>query len=103
MGPLSVGASIPVRAVKYDGTIVEGTGEVFRIREDKSSSDPRDPGYYDVIAKYVSGNMTYYTPVARIGKQAEEKGCAGSIGIAGAVTGGLILALSALIVIKKKT
>ena len=103
MGPLSVGASIPVRAVKYDGTIVEGTGEVFRIREDKSSSDPRDPGYYDVIAKYVSGNMTYYTPVARIGKQTEEKGCAGSIGIAGAVTGGLILALSALIVIKKKT
>lgn len=102
MDPLSVGASIPVQAVKYDGTVVEGTGEVFRIREDKSSSDPRDPGYYDVIAKYVSGNMTYYTPVCRIGKQTEEKGCAGVIGIAGALAGGLILIASAAIVLARK-
>lgn len=101
--PLSVGASIPVQAVKYDGTVVEATGEVFRLEEKKDSPDPRDPGYYEVIAKYTEGDMTYYTPLFLVGKASEEKGgCSGVIGLSSALTAGALLSAAALVVVKKK-
>lgn len=103
MGPLSVGSSVPVQAVKYDGTIVEGTGEVVRLEERKGSSDPRDPGYYEVMAKYVSGDMTYYTPAFIVVKEAEKKGCSGVIGLSSSlVAGTALLSAAALVLVRKK-
>ncbi len=102
-GPLSVGSEIPVLAVKYDGTTVEGTGEVVRLEERKNSSDPRDPGYYEVIAKYVSGDMTYYTPAFIVTKNVEitaKKGCHASVALPSLALGALLSA--ALVLVWKK-
>ncbi len=104
MEPPAVGASIPVQAVKYDGTVVEATGEVFLVEKGKVSNDPRDGGYYDVIAKYISGDMTYYTPAFRFSQDDgnEKRGCAGTICLSASVTAAAILLPAVLILCIRK-
>ncbi len=106
MGPLSVGASIPVQAVKYDGTVVEGTGEVAFLRENAGSLDPRDPGHYDVIAKYVSGDMTYFTPAFLVERerepQDEKQGCFSTINLSSIPAALVLLTVGAGLCIRKK-
>ncbi len=93
---LSVGDAAEISCVKYDGTRTDGTGEIVYLSE--------EDGYYDVIAKYVSGEMTYYTPVYRVEKPSSGAGDLGLIvGLSvGIPAGVLLLSAAAFLLIGKK-
>ncbi len=105
----SIGDRAPLTAVRYDGETVDVIGEVVYLRAG-GSDDPNDSGFYSVIAKYVSGDMTYYTPVFHVylgsggGGIGSRGGCFGVVGVSSAValSSFLLLAAGALVLTAKR-